>query len=50
MVNHNNNHGNHKSSIIIIYNNHKSSLIPGWWLNPNPLNNMKVNWDDNIPN
>ena len=22
----------------------------GWWLNPTPLKNMKVNWDDEIPN
>ena len=24
--------------------------ISGWWLNPTPLKNMKVNWDDEIPN
>ena len=22
----------------------------GWWLSPTPLKNMKVGWDDNIPN
>jgi hypothetical protein len=22
----------------------------GWWLSPTPLKNMKVNWDDDIPN
>ena len=21
-------------------------IIAGWWLNPTPLKNMKVNWDD----
>ena len=21
----------------------------GWWLNPTPLKNMKINWDDEIP-
>ena len=23
---------------------------PGWWLSPTPRKNMKVNWDDDIPN
>ena len=25
-------------------------IITGWWLNPTPLKNMKVNWDDELPN
>ena len=24
--------------------------IIGWWLSPTPLKNMKVKWDDDIPN
>jgi hypothetical protein len=23
---------------------------PGWWLSPTPLKNMKVSWDDEVPN
>ena len=30
-------------------NPHVSNHIAGWWL-PTPLKNMKVNWDDDIPN
>jgi len=26
------------------------SKLSGWWLSPTPLKNMKVNWDDDIPN
>ena len=26
------------------------SYISGWWLSPTPLKNMKVSWDDDIPN
>ena len=25
-------------------------IITGWWLSPTPLKNMKVKWDDDIPN
>ena len=24
--------------------------LSGWWLNPTPLKNVKVTWDDDIPN
>ena len=26
------------------------SYLAGWWLSPTPLKNMKVSWDDEIPN
>ena len=24
--------------------------LAGWWFQPTPLKNMKVSWDDDIPN
>jgi hypothetical protein len=24
--------------------------LSGWWFQPTPLKNMKVSWDDDIPN
>ena len=26
------------------------TIVTGWWFQPTPLKNMKVSWEDNIPN
>ena len=36
--------------VFMVYTYIPSQMVANWWFQPTPLKNMKVSWDDEIPN